>query len=157
MARSIGLAITLFILWMLMSGHTAPLLIGFGVVSSILVAWIAHRMEVVDHEGFPIHLSRRAIAYWPWLIWEIFKANVDVARIIVKKDMPISPVMFRTKASQESEVGQVTYANSITLTPGTISVAVGEGMIDVHALTEEAAVELQNGTMDRQVYKMEAH
>ncbi|MEK9677609.1 MAG: Na+/H+ antiporter subunit E [Rhodospirillaceae bacterium] len=157
MARSIGLAITLFILWILMSGHTAPLLIGFGVASSILVAWIAHRMEVVDHEGFPIHLSRRAIVYWPWLIWEIFKANIDVAKIIVKKDMPISPIMFRTKASQETEVGQVTYANSITLTPGTISVAVGEGMIDVHALTEEAAIELQNGTMDRQVYRMEAH
>jgi len=154
-ARSIGLAVALFVLWLLLSGIYTPLLITLGAVSSVLVAWIAHRMNVIDHEGFPIHVSWKAVTYWPWLLWEIVKANIDVARIIIKKDMPISPTLFRIPASQETELGQVTFANSITLTPGTVSIAVGEGMIDVHALTAEAADELLTGRMDLRASEMD--
>ncbi len=155
MLRSIGLTVALFILWLLLSGIYTPLIISLGVVSSILVAWIAHRMDVIDHEGFPIHLSWNAVTYWPWLLWEIVKANIYVSRIIIKKDMPISPTLFRIAASQVTELGQVTYANSITLTPGTVSIAVDDGMIDVHALTAEAADDLMIGRMDRRACKME--
>ena len=155
MIRSLGLAVTLFILWLLLSGIYNPLTITLGLISSGFVAWIAHRMDLTDHEGFPIHLSWRAITYWPWLLWEIVKANVDVTRIIIKKDMPISPTLFRITANQKSQVGQVTFANSITLTPGTVSIAVGEGMIDVHALTTEAADDLAAGRMDRRVCELE--
>ena len=72
-------------------------------------------MDVVDHEGFPIHMGPKAITYWPWLIWEIIKANIDVALIIIKPELKIRSVMFRAGASQKTEVGQVTYANPITL------------------------------------------
>lgn len=155
MARHLGLAVTLFILWFLLSGHTDPLLIGLGVASSLFVAWIAHRMEVADREGFPVQLSWQALTYVPWLAWEIVKANIDVARIVLRKDMPIHPTVFRTKVSQKTEVGQVAYANSITLTPGTISIAVGDGQIEVHALTAEAADEVESGRMDRRAAQME--
>tara|TARA_B100000809_G_scaffold236828_1_gene256137 strand:- start:240 stop:740 length:501 start_codon:yes stop_codon:yes gene_type:complete len=154
--RSIGLAATLLVLWLLLSGIYSPFLITLGVFSSILVAWIAHRMDVADHEGFPVHLSWKAITYWPWLFWEIVKANIDVARIILKKEISIRPLLFRTPADQKSELGQVTYANSITLTPGTVSIAVGESMIDVHALTQEAADDVQKGHMNRRVCQMES-
>ena len=155
MARNIGLAVALFGLWLLLSGIYTPLLISLGIFSSVLVTWIAHRMDVADDEGFPIQLSGKAITYWPWLFWEIVKANVDIARIIIKKEMPINPTLIRTPASQKTEIGQVAYANSITLTPGTISIAVGEGMIDVHALTNEAAEEVQTGRMDARACQME--
>ena len=157
MARSIGLGIVLFVLWLLLSGIYTPLIIILGIFSSALVAWIAHRMNVADHEGFPIHFTWKAITYWPWLLWEIVKANIDVSRIIIKKEPSISPILFRIPADQSTELGQVTYANSITLTPGTVSIAVGEGMIDVHALTKEAADDLKTGRMNERACRLEGN
>ena len=113
MARSIGLATVLFVLWLLLSGIYTPLLITLGAISSVFVAWIAYRMDVVDHEGFPIHLSWKALTYWPWLIWEIIKANLDVSRVILKKEISVQPILFRTAAGQKTELGQVTYALSL--------------------------------------------
>ncbi len=155
MFRKLGLAITLFIFWLLLSGIYQPLIIAFGIASSLLVAWIAHRMDVIDHEGFPIHLGAKAVSYWPWLIWEIIKANIDVAAIIIKPKLPITPTMFNSPASQKTEVGQVTYANSITLTPGTISVGVADGIVEVHALTSQSADDVITGRMDKRVSQME--
>ena len=155
MFRKLGLAITLFIFWLLLSGIYQPLIISFGIASSLLVAWIAHRMDVADHEGFPIHLGAKAITYWPWLIWEIIKANIDVAAIIIKPKLSITPTMFNSHASQKTEVGQVTYSNSITLTPGTISVGVTDGMVEVHALTSQSADDVMTGRMDKRVSQME--
>ena len=157
MFRKLGLAITLFIFWLLLSGIYQPLIISFGIASSLLVAWIAHRMDVIDREGFPIHLGAKAITYWPWLIWEIIKANIDVAAIIIKPKLPITPTMFNSHASQKTEVGQVTYANSITLTPGTISVGVTDGMVEVHALTSQSADDVITGRMDKRVSQMEGN
>ncbi|SVD93239.1 uncharacterized protein METZ01_LOCUS446093, partial [marine metagenome] len=154
-ARSIGLGIALFGLWLLLSGIYTPLLIILGIGSSALVAWIAHRMNVTDHEGFPIHFTWKAITYWPWLFWEIIKANLAVSRVILKKEISIEPTLLRIPANQKSELGQVTYANSITLTPGTVSIAVGEGMIDVHALTQEAADDLKTGRMNERACRLE--
>ena len=155
MFRKLGLAITLFIFWLLLSGIYQPLIIAFGIASSLLVAWIAHRMDVIDHEGFPIHLGAKAVSYWPWLIWEIIKANIDVAAIIIKPKLPITPTMFNSPASQKTEVGQVTYANSITLTPGTVSVGVADGIVEVHALTSQSADDVITGRMDKRVSQME--
>ena len=114
-------------------------------------------MNVADHEGFPIHFTWKAITYWPWLLWEIVKANIDVSRIIIKKEPSISPILFRIPADQSTELGQVTYANSITLTPGTVSIAVGEGMIDDHALTKEAAADLKTGRMNERACRLEGN
>ena len=155
MYRKLGLAITLFAFWLLLSGMYQPLLISFGIVSSLLVAWISHRMDVADHEGFPIHLGAKAASYWPWLVWEIIKANIGVALIIIKPKLEITPTMFNSHAGQKTEVGQVTYANSITLTPGTITVGVANGMVEVHALTSSTADELLSGRMDKRVCVME--
>jgi len=112
-------------------------------------------MDLVDHEGHPIHLGWRAVTYLPWLSWEIIKANIDVARIIIDPKLPISPVLFRTPASQKTELGQVIYANSITLTPGTVSVTTAHQIIDVHALTEGAAQEVESQRMDKRATEME--
>ena len=155
MFHKLGLAAALFAFWLLLSGFYQPLLILLGVVSSLFVAWIAHRMDVADHEGFPIHLGPRALTYWPWLVWEIVKANLEVAFIIIKPNLRITPTMFHSHANQKTEVGQVTYANSITLTPGTITVGVSEGMVEVHSLTTGGADEIISGRMENRVCDME--
>lgn len=155
MVRAISLGAVLFGLWLMLSGHYTPLLLGFGVASCVLVVLISARMDVVDREGHPIHLGLRALTYWPWLLVEIVKANIDVAKRIVDPKLPISPTMVRVRASQKTEVGRVIYANSITLTPGTVSVELEDDMIEVHALTAEGAAALEEGEMDRRVTAME--
>jgi len=153
--HAISLGLVLFATWLLLSGFFEPLLLTFGVASCLLVVWIAHRMDVVDREGHPIHLGIRIVGYWIWLIGEIIKANIDVARRIVDPKLPIQPNVFWTKVSQKSELGQVIYANSITLTPGTISMRVTDGSILVHALTTESAAGVEQGDMDRRVTALE--
>lgn len=155
MVHAISLALVLFALWLLLSGHYVPLLIGLGALSVLLVVTIALRMDVVDREGHPIHLSPKALLYWPWLGWEIVKANLDVARRILSPTLPISPTVIRLKASQKSDLGRVIYANSITLTPGTVSIDIDGEHIEVHALTREAAQALRTGDMDRRVTRFE--
>ncbi|MCZ6574946.1 MAG: Na+/H+ antiporter subunit E [Gammaproteobacteria bacterium] len=155
MVHAISLALVLFALWLLLSGHYVPLLIGLGALSVLLVVTIALRMDVVDREGHPIHLSPKALLYWPWLAWEIVKSNLDVARRILSPTLPISPTVIRLKASQKSDLGRVIYANSITLTPGTVSIDIDGEHIEVHALTREAAQALRTGDMDRRVTRFE--
>lgn len=155
MLHAISLVLVLFGTWLLLSGFFEPLLLGLGIVSCLVVGVIAHRMDMVDHEGHPIHLGWRALTYWIWLAMEIVKANLDVARRIVDPKLPIHPVLIQVKTSQRSELGQVIYANSITLTPGTVSIRVAENTILVHAVAEEMAKDLESGEMDRRVTAME--
>ena len=153
--RSFSLFIFLFALWLLLSGYFQPLLIGLGIVSCALVAWISRRMDVIDHEGHPIHLTWRAVTYWAWLAWEIVKSSIATSRLILDPKLPISPRVIHLKASQADELGTVIYANSITLTPGTISIDVIGRTIEVHALNEDFAADLETGEMDRRVVRME--
>ena len=112
-------------------------------------------MEVIDRESHPFHLTFKLPAYWVWLGWEIAKANLAVARLILTPSLPISPRIVKVRASQSSELGQVVYANSITLTPGTVSMGLDDGHIEVHALTAAMARELEYGSMDRRVSRLE--
>ena len=153
--RSFSLFLVLFALWLLLSGIYEPLLIVLGLVSCALVAWIAWRMDVIDHEGHPIHLTWRAPLYFAWLGGEIVKSSIAVARIIIDPKLPISPRVITVQASQADELGHVIYANSITLTPGTVSIDVLGHSIEVHALTEASAADLETGEMDKRVVRME--
>lgn len=126
-----------------------------GLGSCALVVLIANRMDLIDHEGHPIHLSWRAIMYFPWLLWEIIKANIDVAKVIIQPEMPIQPNVFRVKASQLDELGHAIYANSITLTPGTVALDLYDGTVEVHALTKAAQDGVETGEMDAKVVAME--
>lgn len=155
MFRALSLGLVLLAVWMLLSGHYEPLLIGLGVASCALVVFLTRRMRVVDQEGFPIHLSAAAaLTYWPWLAWQIVLANIDVTRRVLSPRPVISPTLVRVRTSQKSDVALVTYANSITLTPGTISIDVVPGEILVHALSKEGAANLEAGEMDRRVTRM---
>ncbi len=153
--RALSLILVLFGFWLLLSGFFEPFLMTAGAVSALCIVALAHRMDVIDHEGHPIHLAWGAVTYWPWLLVEIAKSAWDVTRIVLNPRLPISPTLIRVKTSQKTEVGVVVYANSITLTPGTISVDVGHGEILVHALTREGAAGLQSGEMDRRVTAFE--
>ncbi len=155
MVHPISLGIALYLLWIVLSGYFQPLLLVLGVVSTLIVLFIALRMEVVDRESHPVHLTLRLPLYWLWLLWEIVKSNVVVARLIWSPSLPISPTVFQVPTSQKSQLGQVVYANSITLTPGTVSMTLENNQVRVHALTEDIAKDLQTGAMDRRVTALE--
>ena len=142
MLRAIGLGVVLLGFWLALSGHYTPMLISFGVGSSIFVVWVAHRMDVVDHEGVPLHLTWRFLVYFPWLMKEVFVANLQVAKLILDPKMPISPRMVVFHGSQVTDLGRVIYANSITLTPGTITTGVEGKEYQIHALS---AADLETG------------
>lgn len=153
--RSLSLFVFLLAVWLLLSGHYDMLIVGFGLVSCLAVVLIARRMDIVDREGHPIHLTWRAPIYWLWLLWEIAKSNLAVVRAILGPRAALHPRVIRVEASQESDIGLVTFANSITLTPGTVSILVNRDWIDVHALTQETADGLMTGEMNRMVCRME--
>ena len=156
MIYSVSAVGVLFAFWLLLSGHYTPFLVAAGFGCALAVVAIARRMNVVDHEGHPIHLGLRALtAYWPWLVREILKSGWDVTRIILHPRLPISPTLVRFRPGQKTDVGLATHANSITLTPGTISVDVGRGEFLVHALTRAAAQGVESGDMDRRVSRFE--
>ena len=154
-AYAFSSAITLFVFWLLLSGYFTAFLVTMGALSAVAIALLGRRMDVIDREGHPIHLTWRVLGYWPWLMKEIAKSAWGVSRIILDPRLPISPTLVHVKTSQKTAVGVVTYANSITLTPGTISVDVKRGEILVHALTRDGAAGLIEGEMDRRVTRFE--
>lgn len=134
MLRAFGLGSALFGFWLALSGHYTPLVTSFGVLSVVLVVYLSERMDVIDHEGVPYHMVPRLLFYVPWLLKEIFIANLVVAKVILDPELPISPRMVRFHGTQDTDAGRALYANSITLTPGTITTGVQGHDFQVHAL-----------------------
>lgn len=150
--------------WLLWSGHYTldailhgkhVLVAIFGLASCITVAGIVYTFIKAAGDWKLIELGFRPLLYIPWLLWEIVKSNFHVAKIVLSPKMPISPRLIRVKASQRTDLGRVIYANSITLTPGTVTMDVrGEDFL-VHALTKDTAAGVLTGEMDRKVTTME--
>jgi multicomponent Na+:H+ antiporter subunit E len=149
--------------WLLWSGgyswpgaeHYHGITASLGVGSVLVVHLLIRRLLRVAGAGHAFPFGIGHLRYLPWLLVEIVKANFDVARIVLSKEMAISPRLIKVKANQKSVLGQVVYANSITLTPGTISLDLRDGEIMVHALTNESAEGVLTGEMDARVCRME--
>lgn len=156
MARSSTALIALFLFWLLLSGLFTPFFLAAGAGSALAVMLLARRMDVIDHEGFPIHLGWRALfSYWPWLAKEIVKSAWDVSKRILDPRLPISPTLVEFVPLQQTDIGLVIHANSITLTPGTIAIEVEPGRFLVHALTRQGAAGLAGSAMDRRCAALE--
>jgi multicomponent Na+:H+ antiporter subunit E len=153
--RYFSLATFLFAFWLALSGHYTAFLVTVGAVVSVLCVFVAVRARAVHAESHPIELFAGALTYFPWLFWEIWKAGWSVTKTILDPKLPISPTMTVVRASQKTAAGIATYANSITLTPGTITVAVEGNDLIVHALVREGADDLEGGGMDRRVSRFE--
>lgn len=144
----ISYAAFLFAVWLLLSGHLTPLMLGLGLASVLITVTLIRRMTLIDHESYPLHLSKKMPAFLVFILREIIKANIDVIkRILTFRRSSVSPQLFEVPVSLKTDLGRVIYANSITLTPGTVSIDLTQDKILVHALTKEAADELASGEM----------
>ena len=138
----------LFVFWLLLSGHFEPLMLGLGLASVLLTMVLIRRMTLVDHESYPLHLSSKLPGFLLYITRAIIQANIDVIKLILTmKRSTVNPQLIEVDDSLKTDLGRVIYANSITLTPGTVSVELTENKILVHALTREAADDLAAGEM----------
>lgn len=139
----------LFGFWLLLSGHYTPLLIELGLASVALSVYLAVRMGAVDEKSVPFDLAGRIALYLVWLAKEVFVSNLKVARIVLDPKLPIDPMLGRFRVSQTTEVGRVIHAQSITLTPGTITAGVDGRDFQLHALVAEELAGREEAEMDR--------
>lgn len=158
MFRALVTALVLFALWLMMSGVYKPLIVWLGVASSLIAAIVVRRMDrMADADSLQIHLKPLAtIGYWLWLMVEIAKANWAVTKLILSPDMPLNRHLFKVPYTQKTDLGQTIFANSITLTPGTISVEVEEGVFLVHAVSYSYDDIAALADMDRRVTAVES-
>ncbi|MEE4211936.1 MAG: Na+/H+ antiporter subunit E [Parvularcula sp.] len=155
--RRLALVVALGVLWLLLSGYwNHPTLISFGVLSIALTVWFADRADVVDREGLPLSVFPRIIPYMGWLLLEIGKANLMVAREALRPKITLAPKVFRVPADQPSDLTRTIFANSVTLTPGTVTVDVREKHLLIHALTESFADEAGIADIGRKAANLEA-
>jgi multicomponent Na+:H+ antiporter subunit E len=153
--RLVLLAITLAAFWMVNSGFFQPLLLAFGALSVGIGIYFAIAMRTADEEGYPVQTAIGAITYWPWLFWQIVLSSCRVAQIVIDPKLPISPTMTVVQSGQRTAAGQATYANSITLTPGTITAGVNGDDFTIHALERAGADDVETGAMNERVTEFE--
>jgi multicomponent Na+:H+ antiporter subunit E len=142
----------LFIFWVLLSGKYDSFHLTLGVICSIIIAYLTHELLFANvRVGDTRVIVQRFLAYIPWLIYQIILANIHVAYLALSPKMPIEPQILRFSTKLESDISWVTLANSITLTPGTITMDIKEGEFFVHALSKKEADDLNTGEMEDRI------
>ncbi|MAW76391.1 MAG: cation:proton antiporter [Planctomycetes bacterium] len=153
--RSILLFVTLMGFWLLLSGQfESSFLIGSGVVSSALAVFCCHRLGLIGASYQPIASLPGFLLYLPWLLSQIVIASLDVTRRSWSPRPAIQPRLVKVPHKIDHPLAQTLLANSITLTPGTVTVDVAEDHLLVHALTEAAQKGVLEGSMAQRVSKL---
>ncbi|RMF19457.1 MAG: hypothetical protein D6761_00390 [Candidatus Dadabacteria bacterium] len=142
-------------IWLLWSGYFEPLLLSLGAVSVAITIWLSLRMQLLDRESAPLHLTWRFLLYVPWLLREILLANWAVIGLIIRGRGAISPRWVVVDGRQHHDETLAILANSITLTPGTVTVDVAGRTLLVHAVDAAAADGLLSDDMNRRVAALE--
>ncbi|WP_146391666.1 Na+/H+ antiporter subunit E [Allorhodopirellula solitaria] len=157
MKNGLALFVALLANWLLWSGHfDNAFLIALGIVSCWICLWLTTRMRIVDEEGAPAHLGLLSVVFYAiWLTREIVRANIAAAKIILSPVMPLRRNLIRVPANQKSELGRVVFANSITLTPGTVAVRLRGNEVLVHGLALLETKEDMSGGIGRRVCRLE--
>lgn len=156
--RFILTTLVMFAFWLMLSGYLDAFHLVTGLLSSLFVAWISSDLLCGRdfRLGSALAWLGRFIAYLPWLMWEILKANVDLVRLTLSPSMPIDPSIIKIRPAIKTDLNKTVLANSITLTPGTVTMDVNkDGEFTVHAISKEAAQSLLDGHMPDKVMAVE--
>ena len=148
--------IAMFIFWILLSGEFTFILITSGVVASLIVAYLSHDI-FIGKADLKTETGRvfKFIVYIPWLLWEIILANVEIAYLVLSPKPLVDPQIVRFKNDLKTDLGIVTLAHSITLTPGTVTVDANREEFVIHAIWQKSAEGIISGEMQRKVKKIE--
>jgi multicomponent Na+:H+ antiporter subunit E len=151
--RYIVLFSVLYLHWIFWSGKFDAFHLALGVISCALVTFMSHDLYVKREKFYSRILIEvvRFFKYIPWLLYQIVLSNIHVAYLVLSPGMPIDPKIIRYKTRLKSDLSLVTFANSITLTPGTITADISEGEYYVHILSQKFADDLMTGEMEDKV------
>ena len=154
--RFVLTALIMFAFWIFLSGKFSFILLLSGVISSLLVSYMSNDL-LIGNGDMKLGFIRtiRFIRFLPWLLWQIVLANIDLALRTLHPKMPINPILINIKNNLKTDLGMVILANSITLTPGTVTIDVNENEFLVHVISEKAAQSLISGEMQARVKKIE--
>lgn len=133
-----------------MSGHYNPITLSLGALSIAITVWASIKIGAVDSEGHPLELLTRSPRYALWLLIEMVQANIAVVRQILTRKLP-SPGIQHFDTTGLDDLGRVIYANSVTLTPGTLTIDISDDCLVVHALDKNSLADMEAGNMHRQV------
>ncbi len=149
-------ALSMFLFWILLSGEFTFILITSGIVASLIVAYLSHDM-FIGKADLKTETGRvlKFIKYLPWLLWEIILANFEIAYLVLSPKLKIDPQLVRFKPDVRTNLGIVTLAHSITLTPGTVTVEANRKEFVVHAIWQKSAESIIGGEMQRKVKEIE--
>ena len=150
-ARMLLMAVLLAAAWILWSGFFTPLLLALGAFSCVLVVYLSNRMHLFDTDVFALRLSLRLFRFWIWLAQEIVRSSLEVSRLVLSRNLPISPTTAEFSTACTHPVDRAILGNSITLTPGTLTLNIDDDKVLVHALTRPGAEDILAGEMDRRV------
>jgi multicomponent Na+:H+ antiporter subunit E len=153
-ARMALMGVLLVAAWLLWSGYFKPLLLVLGAISCALVLLVAHRMHLFDRDVFALSLTSRLFRFWGWLGREIVRSSLEVTRAVLSRKLAISPTVVEFDSRCEHPVDRAILGNSITLTPGTLTLSIDGQRFVVHALSEEGARDIMRGEMDRRVSEL---
>ena len=148
------LAVSLSLFWVLLSGHYTTLILSLGFLSVLIVSWFIQRMDRVDGERGVLPMRPRLLYYLLWLMWQVVLSNIDLVRRILDPALPIRPTWQRLDIKVTSTLAKTLYANSITLTPGTLTTDVRDDHFMVHSLSPEGIEDLRKGEMERQIQRL---
>ncbi len=144
-------ALAMAVFWLLLSGFFLPLLLIFGVISVALVVAMVAKMNQVDKEVHSAFIGPKLVMYCVWLVAEVIKSSLEVARLVWRTPAAIKPAVGFIPLNDATRRSRVLYANSITLTPGTLTVDVDDEEITVHALDSDSIEALHEGDMERRI------
>lgn len=148
--------IVLFINWVIWSGLFDVFHLSLGVISCLLVTFMSHDFLFKRKEFALSDIAEafRLIAYIPWLIWQIILSSIHVAKIVLRPDMPIDPHVVRYKYKLKKDISVTTFANSIILTPGTITAEIIDDEFLVHCIDKKVADDLFTGEMEDRIARV---
>ena len=152
------LALVLFAFWMILSGRTETKFVVYGILTAVVTTWVTYPLLLVPNKdgskkyyvfGFSIP---KMIMYFFWLMWQLVLANIDVLLATTGQELNIDPKIVRFRFRADNPMASVILANSITLTPGTVTMNVtDDGVYEIHALTVGAAAGVLDGGMQKKV------
>ena len=158
MVHMTGLALVLFAFWMVLSGRTETKFVVYGILTAVVTTWVTYPLLLVPNKdgskkyyvfGFSIP---KMIMYFFWLMWQLVLANIDVLLATTGQELNIDPKVVRFRFKADNPMASVVLANSITLTPGTVTMNVtDDGVYEIHALTVGAAAGVLDGGMQKKV------
>lgn len=146
----------LFLVWVLWGGLLKTPVLQLGMASCILVAWLAMRMDLPRPYLYTLNLLYRLPRYWLWLLVQMVISNVQVLRLVLGPKSALNTTLIDLQALPRGNFGRALLGNTITLTPGTLTIGIDGKTITVHCLTASNAQDLAEGAMNRRVAQVVA-